>query len=490
MRADAETAGFTPFVATLADDVEAAARRLLGVPDAVALRWDARLDPDDSDAIGRLCVRLAVRDGDELVMELHEPADAQVRWRRAAATGDSEVGLGYQRLANGADPWADRGLRPFVEAMARFFVAEPFVDVGPVMNVGRTSDGRTSDGPVMDVGRTSDAPTLDELAKLRTALRRHRDFAGIRDHMFRQVNAGSHDAVGNLRLGFRCNQDCGMCWQGRRWPEPDVGLYRTWLDEMATMGVKTLALSGGEPTLHPDLAALIEHAERRLGLEVTLQTNAVQLAKPRVLDRLVAAGLKRVFVSLHSMDPAISDAMTRAPGTHSRTVQGIANCLAAGVQVNLNCVVERRNHDSLAASASAIVERFAGAERPENQRIADVTFSHPCSSFSADWYAEQAVPLDAIAPHLQAALRVLGDGGVRTFALGTCGFVPCVLHDAPDLLATQLDHTPPAESADETDTAGRTWLEPCGRCAVRARCLGIRKEYTAIYGTVGLHPIA
>jgi hypothetical protein len=53
---------------------------------------------------------------------------------------------------------------------------------------------------------------------LEAALKTWRPVVGMRDTDFRNVS----DTEAIIRVGFRCNQDCGFCWQGRDWPGPST----------------------------------------------------------------------------------------------------------------------------------------------------------------------------------------------------------------------------------------------------------------------------
>lgn len=161
-----------------------------------------------------------------------------------------------------------------------------------------------------------------------------------------------------LRLTFRCNQDCGFCWQDRTWPSPPLAVFRQWIEQAAALGRHQVELSGGEPTLYPHLAELIALV-RAQGMSVLLQSNGIRLAKADVLQPLIAAGLEAVSISYHSHIANISDKMTRAPNTHKQTEAGIVACLQAGVAVTLNCVVQADNVGELPEQALAIVERFS-----------------------------------------------------------------------------------------------------------------------------------
>ena len=72
----------------------------------------------------------------------------------------------------------------------------------------------------------------------RAALQDFVPYLDLRDELYRQVSFSRGAALeGTLRLGFRCNQRCRFCWQGRRWPEAPAERYQGWLEEMAEQGI-------------------------------------------------------------------------------------------------------------------------------------------------------------------------------------------------------------------------------------------------------------
>src|SRR5579883_3467369 len=79
------------------------------------------------------------------------------------------------------------------------------------------------------------------------------------------------------------------------------------------LGVRKLRLTGGEPLVRRNIMALIESLGRHLGSgaldELTLTTNGSQL--PRYAAALRAAGVKRLNVSLDTLDPQTFTALTR-----------------------------------------------------------------------------------------------------------------------------------------------------------------------------------
>ena len=142
-----------------------------------------------------------------------------------------------------------------------------------------------------------------------------------------------------LYTNYDCNLQCDYCCvvsgpraDPRRLPADRI---RALVDEAVAAGLERVFLTGGEPTLRPDLPELIEYITDRLPL--TLLTNAMLLRGPRWerLRPLVEADRPIVFqVSLDSADPALHDAH-RGRGAHSRALEGIQTLLATGARVRL-----------------------------------------------------------------------------------------------------------------------------------------------------------
>lgn len=101
----------------------------------------------------------------------------------------------------------------------------------------------------------------------------------------------------------RCNLKCAYCTEYDRVsdPVPLARLQRT-VDLLAALGTRAIAFTGGEPTLHPDLVALVRHAAASPIAKVTMITNGYKLT-PDLIDALGAAGLTRMQLSLDGVEP-------------------------------------------------------------------------------------------------------------------------------------------------------------------------------------------
>src|SRR5256885_298908 len=112
-------------------------------------------------------------------------------------------------------------------------------------------------------------------------------------------------------------------------------------------GVEKIRLTGGEPLLRRNLERLIEMLADIPGLDLTLTTNGSVLAKKA--RALKAAGLKRVTVSLDSLDEAVFRRMNDADFPVAEVLNGIDAASAAGLApIKINMVVKRgENEDSV-----------------------------------------------------------------------------------------------------------------------------------------------
>lgn len=150
----------------------------------------------------------------------------------------------------------------------------------------------------------------------------------------------------DLALTYGCNNACAHCYNepGRRdLPSlPAEDWFRV-IDRLAEVGVPHLILTGGEATLHPDLPAIIRHADAR-GQIVGLNTNGRRLAHEPYMRELAGAGLNHVQVTLGSCRAEVHDEMTHA-ASFRQTVRGIENALASGVHTITNTTLMRANAD-------------------------------------------------------------------------------------------------------------------------------------------------
>src|SRR5262245_10236311 len=121
-------------------------------------------------------------------------------------------------------------------------------------------------------------------------------------------------------------------------------------------GVEKIRITGGEPLVRRDLERLVEKLAAIDGLDLTLTTNGALL--PQKAHLLHEAGLRRVTVSLDSLDEEVFAAMNDVDFPVQRVLDGIDAAAAAGLPVKVNMVVKRGlNEDSILPMARLFRER-------------------------------------------------------------------------------------------------------------------------------------
>jgi cyclic pyranopterin phosphate synthase len=148
----------------------------------------------------------------------------------------------------------------------------------------------------------------------------------------------------------RCNFRCVYCMPeaGLDWlPKQDILSYEEITEvvrQLAPLGLRRLRITGGEPTIRPDLVKLIAMLKAVPGIEdIALSTNGVKL--PQVARDLAAAGLDRVNISADSLRPERIAQIARRNLGFEPIVAARAALDAGLVPVKLNVVVMRGIND-------------------------------------------------------------------------------------------------------------------------------------------------
>jgi MoaA/NifB/PqqE/SkfB family radical SAM enzyme len=93
------------------------------------------------------------------------------------------------------------------------------------------------------------------------------------------------------------------------------------LADAASLGMRKLGISGGEPTLNKDLPKLVAEARRRCPI-VSLNTNGSRITES-LAEELLGAGLTSTMISLYSHDPEVHDGFRRSRNLWQKAVDAI-----------------------------------------------------------------------------------------------------------------------------------------------------------------------
>ncbi len=155
-----------------------------------------------------------------------------------------------------------------------------------------------------------------------------------------------------LRLSFEltdgCNLRCRHCFKTLE-PKPrflEPGLIDRVLDQFEEMGIAVrVALTGGEPTLHPELKRILDVISSR-GLPWSLVTNGIDFASVAAVIEDHAETLEALSYSLDGASETTHDTL-RGPGTFRRVVAALVHCRERGLPTQVNCVVTPDNAGEL-----------------------------------------------------------------------------------------------------------------------------------------------
>ncbi len=261
----------------------------------------------------------------------------------------------------------------------------------------------------------------------------------------------------------RCNLRCVYCMppEGVEWQTPAHILRFEEIAQVvrlaAEFGIREIRLTGGEPLVRRDLPELVSLIAAIPGItDISLTTNGMLLLDQ--VERLAQAGLKRINVSLDTLDPATFMRITRG-GSLERVWLGLEKAEALGLTpIKLNAVAMRGVNDAELPTLARLTlthpwhVRFIEIMPVKNQAAWGPGFPTPEETFLSIAQIQQILaPLG-----LQPVENGIGSGPAREYAIpgapGRIGFIsplserfcehcnrlrltadgslrPCLLHD-------------------------------------------------------------
>jgi len=231
----------------------------------------------------------------------------------------------------------------------------------------------------------------------------------------------------NLRCVY-CMPESGLAWL----PKAEILSYEEItqiVGAAASVGVRSIRLTGGEPLIRRDLASLVAAIAAVEGIDdIAMSTNALLLSEQ--IDDLVSAGLRRVNISLDTLREDRFFSIARRSGLQ-KVLDGMHSALAAGLHpLKMNCVVMRGQNDDE-------IEQFARLtiDRPIFVRFIEVMPVHENAALQRDAYVSTDEMLERIAAigELRPISGPGGNGPARYFAfpnaLGAVGVISPLSHD-------------------------------------------------------------
>lgn len=146
-----------------------------------------------------------------------------------------------------------------------------------------------------------------------------------------------------------CNLRCRHCYQRADRPLPDELTLEEKLrlvDQLDEAGVAAIALSGGEPTIHPHFLEVVKYISDK-GIYAAVATNGWRFAEREFLEKAVRAGLRYAEVSLDSASPRRHDSFRGVSGSWERAVRALENLVRLGIDHAMAVTITRYNIDEV-----------------------------------------------------------------------------------------------------------------------------------------------
>src|SRR5687767_15003777 len=149
-----------------------------------------------------------------------------------------------------------------------------------------------------------------------------------------------------IKVGYGCNENCTFCHtQDVRHVDGSSAEVHAKIERARRLGHTMVVLSGGEPTIRPELLEWAAHVAR-LGLDFGLVTNGLRLAYPQLVEALLKLRLKYVYMSLHGGSADVHNRLVRAK-TFDEAHAALRNLSGRGLDLTINTVVTLQNVDQL-----------------------------------------------------------------------------------------------------------------------------------------------
>jgi len=174
------------------------------------------------------------------------------------------------------------------------------------------------------------------------ALRYGRSSSQLPSHLLQFSSDKKPVVVWNITR--QCNLKCVHCYAHAKSAPVENELSTSdgikLIDDLAGFGAPVLLFSGGEPMMRKDLPELAGYAVKK-GMRAVISTNGTLITE-QAAKTLKDIGLSYVGISLDGMEE-INDRFRGIKGAFEGALNGIRNCMAAGIKVGLRFTVNKYN---------------------------------------------------------------------------------------------------------------------------------------------------
>lgn len=297
-------------------------------------------------------------------------------------------------------------------------------------------------------------------------------------------------------MGFSCNNFCIHCVN---WEKQQITRDLTFEDIKKEIDFYTkdqevdpLIITGGEPTIRPDIIEIIRYAKKKGINNILLQTNGRKLADKKFAKEIVRAGLFSVLFAVHGHTAELHDSRTRAKGSFDETIKGMKNMVAEGVVITTNTVISLANVHVLDKIVLFLAKTFPSL------RGIHISFPHPNGNAYKNFY--EVVPqFTECYKDIIKALDIIKEHNINP----TVESVPLCYLEGHEVYCSDVANYHLDRNAMGTDTShservkdyrvltilDKRKSESCKICSFNSICDGVWREYAEKYTLNELMPV-
>lgn len=288
-------------------------------------------------------------------------------------------------------------------------------------------------------------------------------------------------------FGYECNNNCLFCavdseaHKNLLLSTTEISRFLRMLENIKDMEIE---ISGGEPTLRPELFYFLERLNTNFPkIRPTILTNGRKFSDISMAARISEFRPFSLLVPIHGDTPQLHDAITRAQGSFNETLLGVKNLYDYGLTVGLKTIINGLNYKKMPQLVEMIAQRF-----PECPGIIINGLELQGQALiNKDLIG---VKLSDTAQYVESALDIAKEYNLKVIVYS---IPPCILSEeyrkfsGVKKRSTVISKTPLADMQHVKLTYGT--VELCKECRYYPRCTGAWYSYLNVYGTDELKPV-
>lgn len=218
-----------------------------------------------------------------------------------------------------------------------------------------------------------------------------------------------------LVMDYNCNNACISC--AKKLEEKGrMGLedITKEIDKIRPTEDDFIEISGGEPTLRPDLFDIISNIKQNYSTNIIILSNGRKFKDISFAKEIKKVGADRVMTTFYSPFEKIHDEITQAEGSFSDAFEGLNNLEGIGLPISVKSIILKQNYLHLSEFVSFAYKNFPSAWVSLHGLI--------MRGRAKDNYKDIVVKHTNIKPYLESALDVAikEDKNLGVFIVPTC----------------------------------------------------------------------